>query len=120
MPELGASIGKVLAFNPLTAKDGMEGGGAPLVKLLYWKGDKLAQWIRLPKLHGITFQKNQKVVYYGLPNQCYRCKGIGHLPKFHLLDQGIEVTSPCEGHALKPLQWQTVNRRQAFRGKEKN
>ena len=42
MPELGASIGKVLAFNPLTAKDGMEGGGAPLVKLLYWKGDKLA------------------------------------------------------------------------------
>ena len=64
MPKLGATIGKVLAIHPWTAKDGMERGGAPLVKLLYHKGAKWPQWIHLPKLNGNIFQKNQKVLYY--------------------------------------------------------
>ena len=63
LPEIGASIGKVLAFQSRTKNEVLE-GGAPLVKLLYRKGDKLPQWTRLPKLDGNAFQKIKKVVYY--------------------------------------------------------
>ena len=116
LPKLGASIGKVLEFQSRT-KNGVLEGGAPSVKLLCRKGDKLPQWIRLPKLDGNAFQKLQKVVYHGLPNQCYRCREIGHIAKACPLEQ--DTTSSGEGLVQKSLQWQTVNRNQAFRGKKK-
>ena len=116
LPKLGASIGKVLAFQSHTKNEVLE-GGALSVKLLCRKGEKLPQWIRLPKLDGNAFQKLQKVVYYGLPNQCYRCKEIGHIAKACPLEQ--DTTSSGEGLVQKSLQWQTVNRRQVFWGKKK-
>ena len=116
LPKLSASIGKVLAFQSHTKNEVLE-GGAPSVKLLCRKGEKLSQWIRLPKLDGNAFQKLQKVVYYGLPNQCYRCKEIGHIAKACPLEQ--DTTSSGEGLVQKSLQWQTVNRNRAFRGKKK-
>ena len=33
-----------------------------------------------------------------LPSQFYRCNELGHLAKFCPSDQGMEVTSPSEGH----------------------
>ena len=55
LPKLGASNGKVLAFQSQIMKEVLE-GGAPSVKLLCRKGDKLPQWIQLPKLDGNAFQ----------------------------------------------------------------
>ena len=107
LPKLSASIGKVLAFQSRTKNEVLE-GGAPSVKLLCRKGEKLPQWIRLPKLDGNAFQKLQKVVYYGLPNQCYRCREIGHIAKACPLEQ--DTTSSGEVLVQKSLQWQTVNR----------
>ena len=57
------------------------------------------------------------IVYYGLPNQCYKCKEIGHIAKACPSEQ--DITSSGEGLAQKSLQWQTVNRRHAFWGKIK-
>ena len=54
LDKLGAFIGKVLAFQSWTTKEVLE-GGAPLVKLLCRKGNKLPQWIRLPKVDGNAF-----------------------------------------------------------------
>ena len=107
LPKLGASIGTDLAFQSCTKNEVLE-GGAPSVKLLCRKGDKLPQWIQLPKLDGNAFQKLQKVVYYGLLNQCYRCREIGHIAKACPLEQ--DTTSSGEGLVQKSLQWQTVNR----------
>ena len=44
-------------------------------------------------------------------------KEIGHLVKFYPSE--LDITSFGEGLAQNYLQWQTVNRRHAFRGKKK-
>ena len=69
----------------------MEKGGAPSVKLLCKKDAVLPNWIRLPKLQGNMFQKIQKVLYFGLPNQCFSCIKIGHLVKDCLTAQGKHI-----------------------------
>ena len=43
-------------------------------------------------------------------------KEIGHLAKFCSSEQ--DITWSGEGLPQKPLQWQTVNKRQVFRGKK--
>ena len=71
----------VLHVNSSTFRDIVEKGGAPSVKLLSQNDVVLPNWICLPKLLDNMFQKIQKMIYFGLPNQCFSCKKIGHLAK---------------------------------------
>ena len=91
--KIGAAIGRVLHVNSSTFKDIVEKGGAPSVKLLCKKDAVLPNWIRLPKLQGNMFQKIQKVLYFGLPNQCFSCKKIGHLAKDCLTTHGKPIAA---------------------------
>ena len=81
LPKFGAEIGRVLHVNLSMFRDIFEKGGSPSVKLLCQKDAVLPKWIRLPKLQGNMFQKFQKVLYFGLSNQCFSCKKISHLAK---------------------------------------
>ena len=82
LPKIGAAIGRMFRVNSSTFRDIVEKGGALSVKLLCQKlcqkDAVLPNWIHLLKLQGNIFQKIQKVLYFGLPNQCFSCKKIGH------------------------------------------
>ena len=56
LSKLGASIDKILTFQSRTTKEVLE-GGAPSVKLLCRKGDKLPQWIQIAKMRWKCFLK---------------------------------------------------------------
>ena len=62
LPKLGAFFGKVLAFQSQTTKEILE-GGAPSVKLLCRKGDKLPQWIQIAKMRWKCFSKKFRKLY---------------------------------------------------------
>ena len=72
--------------------------GAMSAKILVSKATVLPSHILLPNLlDSKQSSYSQKIMYRGLPNQCFRCFGFGHLakhcPKFqnasHILDAAI-------------------------------
>ena len=57
--------------------------GATSTKLLISKSTDLPSNILLPNLLNSGQESySQKILYRGLPNQCFRCFGFGHLAKY--------------------------------------
>ena len=92
---IAAMIGTVLEVYDAPRKIGDKMVGAVSAKLLISKDTVLPSHILLPNL--LDSRKpsySHKVMYRGLPNQCFRCLGFGHLakhcPKFTNVSQIVE------------------------------
>ena len=77
--QLGGLIGVVLDAY-IHNKDGQI-FGILTVKLLCSRGKLLPAYLKLPCLEYGGCGKRQKKLYFGLPNQSFLCKRMGHLAK---------------------------------------
>ena len=83
MHVIASSIGTVLEIYEKPRRSEDKYLGAASAKLLISKSTRLPSNILLPNLlDPLQAPYSQKILYRGLPNQCFRCFGFGHLAKY--------------------------------------
>ena len=83
MHVIASTIGTVLEIYERPRRIEDKSLGAASAKLLISKSTRLPSNILLPNLlDPLQAPYSQKILYRGLPNQCFRCFGFGHLAKY--------------------------------------
>ena len=113
MHVIASSIGTVLEIYEKPRQSEDKYLGAASAKLLISKSTKLPSNILLPNLlDPLQAPYSQKILYRGLPNQCFRCFGFGHLakycPKFKEEINKHTTTSAIVPYQNKSEGWTTV------------
>ena len=111
-----ATIGTVLEVYDTPRKIGDKMLGALSAKLMISKDTVLPSHILLPNLlNSRQPSYSQKIMYRGLPNQCFRCLGFGHLakhcPKFTNASQIMEPSTTFIPYKAAFEGWNIVGNR---------
>ena len=90
--------------------------GAISAKILVSRATILSSHILLPNLLDSTQSPySQKIMYRGLPNQCFRCFGFGHLakhcPKFQNASHILEPSTAIIRYKASFEEWTIVGNR---------
>ena len=76
LKEINEHIGKVFRKSDYQQVANTDNVGIASIRVMMESLQQLPSVIKLPKLDGGTI--DQKVVFSGLPNQCFYCKHVGH------------------------------------------
>ena len=111
---------------PLETLDSMasrisRANGMPLIKILVGGIENLPNNINLPTSGGSFL--HQRVEYKGLPNQCFDCRGMGHIarncPHAHKKTK-VDNSQPLHAHENGPKEFQQWRKVTIKRKKKKD
>ena len=80
LSKLGSRVGTILEGTGTMASRIKQVSGIPSVRVVVITLNNLPTMFHLPVVDGGWIE--QRVVYNGLPNQCYYCRSFGYLAKF--------------------------------------
>ena len=79
--QIGALLGNVIAIRDEASQEDDRRRGTPAVKILAPRNSVLPSSVLLPNLQKNKEPLPQKILYQGLPDQCFICRHFGHLGK---------------------------------------
>ena len=78
---IGSLLGTVIAIKNDSSQDDDRIRGAPSLRILAPRNSELPSYVLLPNLQEDKEPLSQKIMYQGLPEQCFICRNFGHLGK---------------------------------------
>ena len=90
--EIAATIGHLIDDDVEIERFNSKNQNTPIVRLLGHSNMVFPASIRLPPLSGGK-ARVQKIIYAGLPNQCFKCRQIGHMAKDCIWQNAPNVNS---------------------------
>ena len=81
LTQIGSLLGTVIAIKNISSQDDDHIRGAPSLRILAPRNSELPSYVLLPNLQEHKEPLSQKIMYQGLPEQCFICRNFGHLGK---------------------------------------
>ena len=81
LAQIGSLLGTVIAIKDEASQEDERIRGAPTVRILAPRNNALPSSVLLPNLQENKEPLPQRIVYQGLPDQCFICRHFGHLGK---------------------------------------
>ena len=81
LAQIGSLLGTVIAIKDEALQEDERTRGAPAVRILAPRNNVLPSSVLLPNLQENKEPLHQRIVYQGLPDQCFICRHFGHLGK---------------------------------------
>ena len=81
LTQIGSLLGTVIAIKNDSSQDDDRIRGAPSLRILAPRNSELPSYVLLPNLQEHKEPLSQKIMYQGLPDQCFICRNFGHLGK---------------------------------------
>ena len=81
LAQIGSLLGTVIAIKDVASQEDDRIGGAPVVRILALKHSVLPSLVLLLHVQENKEPVPQRIIYQGLPDQCFICRHFGHLGK---------------------------------------